>query len=280
MSATWIGAAALAGGLCALPLAGCANAQAGGQEGGSLAARVRAAPDGEVRMHFTSRPGVCGSENGISHVNRDGRHQQRVVINGGTYTHSGDQWECLEGPVHVRLLLRGGRIADLKTRVARGWSDDVGGRVTDLGRVPAPAAADYLLSLAERADDGDVGEDAVFPATIADSATTWPRLLRIARNGGVSDKVRRSSVFWLSQQAGDQVTQGLTDLVDDDDEDRELREHAVFALSQRPREESVPALIRVARTHRDGHIRKTALFWLGQSRDPRAIALFEEILSQ
>ena len=57
-----------------------------------------------------------------------------------------------------------------------------------------------------------------------------------------------------------------------------MREAAVFALSQRPRDESVPALIRVARTHRDPHIRKTALFWLGQSRDPRAIELFEEIL--
>ena len=64
----------------------------------------------------------------------------------------------------------------------------------------------------------------------------------------------------------------------DGDEDREVRKHAVFALSQRPREEAVPELVRIARTHRDPEIRKTAMFWLGQSGDPRAIALFEEIL--
>jgi HEAT repeat protein len=52
----------------------------------------------------------------------------------------------------------------------------------------------------------------------------------------------------------------------------------VFALSQRPDEEGVPALIRIARTHRHPELRRQALFWLGQSGDPRALTLFEEIL--
>ena len=50
----------------------------------------------------------------------------------------------------------------------------------------------------------------------------------------------------------------------------------VVALSQRPRDQAVPALISVARTNRDPEIRKKALFWLGQSNDPRALNLFEE----
>jgi hypothetical protein len=62
MSVNFTRAAALAGGLLAL-LAGSAEAQ-GGQEGGSLAARVSAVPDGEVRMHFPSRPGLCGNADG------------------------------------------------------------------------------------------------------------------------------------------------------------------------------------------------------------------------
>ena len=52
----------------------------------------------------------------------------------------------------------------------------------------------------------------------------------------------------------------------------------MFALSQRPPEEGVPALIRIARTNQHPELRKTALFWLGQSEDPRAISLFEELL--
>jgi HEAT repeat protein len=64
-----------------------------------------------------------------------------------------------------------------------------------------------------------------------------------------------------------------------DDSDLEIRKHAVFALSQGPAEEVVPMLIRIARTNRQPELRKQALFWLGQSEDPRAISLFEEILA-
>ena len=52
----------------------------------------------------------------------------------------------------------------------------------------------------------------------------------------------------------------------------------MFALSQRPADEGVPALIRVVRSSREPEIVRTALFWLGQSEDPRALTLFEEIL--
>jgi hypothetical protein len=269
--------AALAGGLLALPSAGCAEAQGASQE--AIAARVRRAPDGEVRMHFTSRPGVCGSVDGHN-VSIQDRRRGGTIMHRGNWSDYREDRDCIEGPTHVRMLVRGGRVADVSTRVAHDWPREGAGRVTDLGRVGAREAADYLLDLAESSDDRDAGKEAIFPATLADSVVTWPRLLRIARSGQAGQEARKSAVFWLSQQAGDQVTRGISDLVDDDDQDREVREAAVFALSQRPRDESVPALIHIARTHRDPHIRKTALFWLGQSRDPRAIELFEEILSQ
>ncbi|HEU5051406.1 MAG TPA: HEAT repeat domain-containing protein, partial [Gemmatimonadales bacterium] len=147
--------------------------------------------------------------------------------------------------------------------------------VTDLGMVSAPAAAAYLLALAERG--GASADEAIFPATIADSVTIWPGLLRIARNPAATDKARRGAIFWLGQAAGAAVTPALDSLVAD--EDSEVAEAAIFALSQRPDNEGVPALIRVARTHRKPGVRRQALFWLGQSKDPRALDLFEELLS-
>jgi HEAT repeat protein len=80
--------------------------------------------------------------------------------------------------------------------------------------------------------------------------------------------------------AGDVITKNLTELSGDAAVEREVRKQAVFALSQRPKQDGVPALIQIARTNRDPEIRKTALFWLGQSKDPRALALFEEILTR
>ena len=151
--------------------------------------------------------------------------------------------------------------------------------MVDLGMVPAREAADYLVSLAQT-ERGSMGEKAVFPATLADSADIWPALIKIARNPDVPRSTRTQSVFWLGQAAGDAATRGLNDIVVDNSVDREVREQAVFALSQRPRDEGVPALIAVARTNKDPEIRKKALFWLGQSHDPRAIDLFEELLTK
>jgi HEAT repeat protein len=125
-----------------------------------------------------------------------------------------------------------------------------------------------------------MGEKAIMPATIADSADIWPALIKIARNHDLPRSTRTQSVFWVGQAAGEAATANLISIVRDNDVDREVRESAVFALSQRPREEGVPALIAVARTNKDPAIRKKALFWLGQSHDPRAIDLFEELLTK
>lgn len=253
---------ALAGAL----LLGAGHAQA--QD--ALARRVAAAPDGEVRISFAAKPGVCGWDEGIT-TGRT-REGSRVVFNGSVRRTE----ECIEGPVRVALTKRGGRVTDLKTRVGHPFRDR-GERVTDLGTVEPREASDYLLSLAERGTDAEAGKDAIFPATLAQGATTWPALLRIARRESVASEVRRGAVFWLSQEASDAATRGLQEIAEDDG-DQEVRKQAVFALSRRPNDEAVPALIRIVRTHRDPELRRTALFWLGRSEDPRALALFEELL--
>jgi hypothetical protein len=226
----------------------------------SLAERVRAAGDGTVRLSFAARPGVCGNGTNIS-IRGDGDID--------------DDWEseCESGPVRVRLRVAGGRVSDAETRVGGRWKAGAGG--TDLGEVPAREAAKLLLDLARGASDGGA---LISAATLADSVVVWPDLLRLAKDTRLQSDTRRQAVFWLSQAAGEEATRGLNDIVGDDRGDIAVREHAVFALSQRPHEEGVPALIRIARTNPHRELRKKALFWLGQSDDPRAIELFEEIL--
>ena len=41
----------------------------------------------------------------------------------------------------------------------------------------------------------------------------------------------------------------------------------------------MPALLRVADSSPSPKLRKRAVFWLGQSRDPRALAYFERVLA-
>ena len=66
----------------------------------------------------------------------------------------------------------------------------------------------------------------------------------------------------------------------DNDPETEVKKKAVFALSQLPKDEGVPKLMDVARNNRNPEVRKQAMFWLGQSHDPRALAFFEKILTQ
>ncbi len=108
-----------------------------------------------------------------------------------------------------------------------------------------------------------------------DSAIVWPALIDVARDGQLPRRTRRVALQWVGMAAGDVVTDGQAVV---DDADRVTREQAVFAVSQLPKDEGVPLLIEVARSHRDPQVRRRALFWLGQSGDARAIDVFEELL--
>ena len=243
----------------------------------SLERRVANAPDGSVRFSYAAKPGVYGNgHNRISWDCRDGncRHNQMH-----DYDSDHDDWDtpCDSGPVRVALTKRAGRVSDLRLYVGGAWRPN--SAATDLGVIGTKEATSYLLELARR-DESRAAERAIFAAILADSVTVWPDLLKIAKQADVSRKVRRSAVFWLGQAAEDAATRGLTDLVDDNGADREVRETAVFALSQRPRDEGVPALIKIARQNPDPELRRKAIFWLGQSEDPRALSLFEELLTR
>ena len=242
-----------------------------------LERRVAGAPDGSVRFSFAAKPGVYGNGRNMISWDCDKGNCHNRQVDGNWDDH--DDWDmpCDSGPVRVALTKSSGRITDLRVYVGGEWRPNT--TATDLGTVSTKDAATYLLALALK-DESRASEKAIFPAVLADSVTIWPDLLKVAKADNVSRKVKRSAVFWLGQAAGDAATRGLTDLVDDGGADREVRETAVFALSQRPRDEGVPALIRIARQNKDPDLRRKAIFWLGQSDDPRALSLFEELLTR
>ena len=237
----------------------CAPAVAGAQ---SIAGRVAGVRDGHVHMSFAARPGVCGNGRNIS------------------MTSGSSEWEsdCEPGPVRVSIERRGGATVRIRTYVGGRWRPGVAS-VTDLGTVPAADAARYLLDVA-RHGDGRPGAEAILGAALADSVTVWPDLLDIARSPSVPTATQKSAVFWLGQAAGAAAVQGLTGLATEPDQDEQVKESAVFALSQLHGGAGVEPLIKIARSSADPRLRKKAIFWLGQSDDPRALALFEELLTK
>ena len=240
----------------------------------SIAERVRRVSEGTVRISFNTRPDVCGQGTSIFHG-----EQSRTSWGSDARSSRDVEWDrgCEYGPGRIVLDVRDREIVAMRFYIGGRWRVAEG--VTDLGMVPAKDAADFLVSLAARGT-GRVSREAIFPATLADSAKVWPALVRIARADARPRATREQAVFWVGQMAGDAATANLDSIVRDDGVGREIREQAVFALSQRPKDEGIPALIRVARTNPDPEVRKKALFWLGQSGDKRALDLFEELLGK
>jgi hypothetical protein len=239
-------------------------ARTGGAQ--SLAERVAAAGEGPILFSFSSRPELCG----------DGEHFVR--IGRSSYMGSGGNWrrECEPGPVQVRVTMRGGRAERVESWVGAPRARD--GR--SLGQVPAVDAARYLVALAARGDGSAAGK-AIAPAVFADSAVVWPALVAIARDStGGRSAARKEASFWLSRLAGAVIAGHRGSLVEEnDDDDRDdVKVHAVFVLSQLPNREGIGPLLDVARSNAHASVRRSALFWLGQSDDPRAVTLFESLL--
>src|SRR5262245_23199582 len=89
----------------------------GAQAGSSIARRVAAAPDGDVRMTYATRDNVCGD-------GRDGVGIGRSMYF-GTSSESYGGWSnmrCERGPARVTLTVEGHKVVGVKTRVAGSWS--------------------------------------------------------------------------------------------------------------------------------------------------------------
>jgi len=238
----------------------------------SLQRRILGSPDGGIEFTFAARAGVCGD--GATYV-RDGFGGNNRISDGGNFNGRGNDvdWPpCVEGPVRVLAFVNGGEITRLRTFAGPRRSLRQS-PISDLGIVPVDEAADFLSRTIERGQ-GRTSSDAVLPLILADSIDPWPTLLRIARDERSSRATRGSVSFWLARGAAAKL--GVVDR--DDAADDDVRASAVFALSQQPKDVSVPRLIELVRTSSHSGVRAQALFWLGQSNDPRAIGLFEDIL--
>ena len=259
-------------------LAGTATAQ------GTIAARVRAARDGEVRMQYASRPGTCGD--GRDMIGFREAYFARNMQGFGRWS----GYRCEPGPVRVSLQVQDGAPIAATTRVGGAWAAPAGA-VTDLGTVSAPEAAAYVLSVLpalERGGRRDKGR-ALLPIVLADGFDAPPPLLAIARDESRNIETRRQALHWLgmlgdakvvpaltaiargANEAGGRVMgEGLSASVDPEKDGKKgLASAAAAALSMVEDGAGIPALVDLSRTGSVA-VRRQAVFWLAQTDDERA----------
>ncbi|MGH7618973.1 MAG: hypothetical protein ACREPM_17270, partial [Gemmatimonadaceae bacterium] len=147
---------------------------------------------------------------------------------------------------------------------------------TDLGEVSPAEAGACLASLARRVS-GHSGNDALVAAAVADDFDVWPDFRRLVLDTDAPTQSREQALFWIGQS--DTPTANLVALYGDLTP-MSLREQYTFVLSQRrDDDQALDKLIDVARHDRDSGVRKQAMFWLGQSHNPKATKFFRDVLA-
>jgi hypothetical protein len=243
----------------------CAASVAGAQ---SLSQRVTSS-DGVVHVVFPARAGVCGD--GVAYIgNVFGRSS---YFSGNTVTNGAyGSWErrpCEHGPVSIAATVVNGEVTRIRPYV--GPLPRVEGRLLEASAGDATAWLNDLIMKAPVR----LAEEAMFPLVITEGVDPWPFLLRVARDENRPLQVRRGALHWLGTGVADKL--GLSN-DDADTDDDEMRKQAVFVLSQRPKSESVPELMSLARSAKYPSVRRQAIFWLGQTGDMRAADTFAELL--
>jgi HEAT repeat protein len=251
------GAAAAGLATMALALAMPAAAQ-------TLAQRVNSVADGRVQFTYASREGSCG----------DGRSYMRVMSSGGG-TEMYGSWSsdvsmpaCARGPVRVVLERAARSVISVRAFVGPVTATE---GATDFGMVRAQEAADYLLGLAATAE-GNVAQNAIMPAMLADSTNSQATLLTIARDQTRARETRRSALTWLSRDGRVPATlaQPLLAIATDDTDNQSVRQQALRSLARLDAGVGIPSLIKLAGDREGGWTAREALSALAQSGDPRS----------
>jgi hypothetical protein len=236
----------------------------------SLASRVTAS-DGVVQIVYPSRPGACGDgQSFIGNLFGNGRYQS-----GAMNWSSRDGWstrQCVHGPARVVATVVSGEVT--RARAFVGPIPPSSADVRTIG-VSAAEASSWMGDIVSRGTSR-VASELVLPLILADGPEPWPLLIKVARDENRSRDLKRNVMLWLSNGVSEHL--GLADSDDGSSEDEEMRKQAIYVLSQRPKNESIPQLIEIARSLKHPASRKTAIYWLGQSGDPRAVDVYAELL--
>jgi hypothetical protein len=146
-----------------------------------------------------------------------------------------------------------------------------------LGDTRGEAGLRALERLLETHPDSELRGEIAFALSESPVPEALDSLIELAQSDP-SSEVRGEAIFWLAQRGGIRAEEVILQAVASDPHSG-VRDEAIFALSELPDGAGVDRLIQVIRS-RDmpRSARQEAVFWLGQTEDPRAMEFFEKAL--
>jgi TolA-binding protein len=147
-----------------------------------------------------------------------------------------------------------------------------------LGQNRSADNAQFLKDLYKKLENDDLREKVIFSLSQMGGTDNYRWLMNIALDQNENIEIRKKALFWAGQ--GHAVD--VADLVRlyDSMKDREMREQLIFVYSQRREDAALDKLFAIAKNDPDRELRKKAIFWIGQSRSPRAAQFLQELINQ
>jgi HEAT repeat protein len=147
-----------------------------------------------------------------------------------------------------------------------------------LGQRRSPENTEFLRNLYSRIKNQDLRDKILFSLSQQRGAGNEQWLMSIALDPKEDIELRKQALF-LAGQSGVAIPE-LARLYDRMTES-EMRERIIFVLSQRQRDPAaIDKLFDIAKNEKDTELRTKAIFWLGQSRDPRVQQFLLDLINR
>jgi hypothetical protein len=183
-----------------------------------------------------------------------------------------------DGAVRV-IAVHAGPAADaaLERFVAPGQPESLRQRtVAWFGSARGRRGFEILKNLIASDPSEVVRERAISALAVSKEPEAADLLVATARNDR-NPRLRAQAVSALGRKPGPKTVAAIREAIEKDP-DAQVKRRAVSALHALPDGEGIPLLIEAAKTTQNAEVRRQAMSSLGQSRDPRALAFFEDVL--
>jgi HEAT repeat protein len=159
-----------------------------------------------------------------------------------------------------------------------GASEDLRGKaIFWLGQKKSTENNTFLRTLYTRLRSEELKDKVIFSLSQQRGMGNEKWMMDIVTNPRESIEMRKKALFWAGQHGGniEELLPFYEKLAD-----REMKEQMIFVLSQRRSGPAMDKHFDIAKNDKDPELRKKAIFWLGQSRDPRVQQFLLDIINK
>jgi HEAT repeat protein len=146
-----------------------------------------------------------------------------------------------------------------------------------IGQGDDPDRLGFLKTLYVQLKDAESRDKILFSMSQIEGRESQRWMLQVAGDANEAVELRKKALFWVGQS--DIPAPELFDLYEKMPS-REMKDQLIFVYSQRDERAAIDKLFWIAKNETDRELKKKAIFWLGQSDDPRVPGFLASLLEK